>query len=248
MLRLLYSEQIKLKRSGILLMSFLIPIVVNALLTVDLHFRYPGYLLIHQAELGLTGWQLILMEQRIFYFPALLPFFAALILAQVFYSEKKNNTWQLLITQPIQKYRIVLSKFLLSCKYILILILCDVITLILSGAITGVADPFPAGFFIRYTIILIVSVIAADAVLLVLFVGFRTIWPGLLCALILGIMSQGKYDDNMFGKINIYSYVDYAYKSSWNDVTLIIAVSVIGMLAGLMIAVITFEKIRIEKK
>ncbi|HGS1545360.1 TPA: ABC transporter permease, partial [Streptococcus pneumoniae] len=63
-------EFLKQKKS-ILWFVLIFPIILNALLYIDLTFRYRGYLLVHQNELALSNWQLIFKEQTIFYFSEL---------------------------------------------------------------------------------------------------------------------------------------------------------------------------------
>ncbi|HGQ8850085.1 TPA: ABC transporter permease, partial [Streptococcus pneumoniae] len=50
-------EFLKQKKS-ILWFVLIFPIILNALLYIDLTFRYRGYLLVHQNELALSNWQL----------------------------------------------------------------------------------------------------------------------------------------------------------------------------------------------
>lgn len=60
-------EFLKQKKS-ILWFVLIFPIILNVLLYIDLTFRYRGYLLVHQNELALSNWQLILKNKQYFIF------------------------------------------------------------------------------------------------------------------------------------------------------------------------------------
>ena len=61
------NELLKQKKT-LFILCILFPLLSNALLYVDLTYRYEAYLLIHQSEYGLSNWQLIFKEQTVFYF------------------------------------------------------------------------------------------------------------------------------------------------------------------------------------
>lgn len=240
--KLLQCEQIKLKKTSIFVMSFLIPIAINILLTIDLQYRYTSFLLVYQEEMKLSCWQLIFKEQRILYFTALTPFFATLILTHVFSTETKNNGWSMILTQPIKKSKILLAKYIISCKYIVLLVFFNIISIVIAGVITGVKDPLDWTLFLRCFLILCFSAMATAAIHIIMLELFPSKWVTLFIALFLGIKSQDTYLDGIFGKINIYSFADYSFRADWNQTLSILITSFIFIIIGLVISTIIFDR------
>ncbi|WP_024832970.1 ABC transporter permease [Ruminiclostridium josui] len=241
-LKLLRSEQLKLKRTGLIFMTILIPLAINMLITIDLQFRYTGYLLIHQQEMNISCWQLILKEQRILFFPALLPFFATLILTQIFSVERRSNGWSMILTQPIKRYQLLLSKYIISCKYITILIVVNIVTMAIAGFITGIKDPFDTELFLRCFLILLVSTFATAAIQLIAIEIFPSKWISLFIGLFLGLLSQDTYINSVFGKFNPYSFSDFSYRSDWNQAVFMILISCIYIIIGLLASTSIFKR------
>ncbi len=243
MIKLLICEQEKLKKTGILLMAILIPLVINLLLTIDLHYRYTGYLLTYQKEMNLSSWQLIFKEQRILYFLALLPFFATLILTQIFSVESKNNGWSMVLTQPIKRYKLILSKYITGCKYITVLIVVNIVTLALAGFITGVSEQFDTGLFLRCFLILWVSTLAAAAVQMIAVVIFSSKWISLIVGLFLGVLSQDSFlNGRLFSRFNPYAFSDFSFRADWKQALSMILISCIYIIIGLLISACIFKR------
>lgn len=242
LLKLLYCEEIKLKRTWILVMSILIPFAINFLLTIDLQYRYTDFLLVHQEEMQLSSWQLIFKEQRVLYFTALVPFFATLILNHVFSTETKNNGWSILLTQPIKKSKFIIAKYIITCKYITILILFNIISIAISGFITDVKEPIDLNLFIRCFLILWISAIAISALQMIVLEIFSSKWLCLFIALFLGVKSQDTYSSSIIGKFNPYSFCDYSFRANWNQTLSIMFISCIFIIAGLFISTLIFNK------
>lgn len=240
--KLLQCEQIKLKRTWLFVMSVLIPFAINILLTIDLHYRYTGFLLVYQEEMKLSCWQLIFKEQRILYFTALIPFFATLILAHVFSTETKNNGWSMILTQPIKKSKFILAKYIVSCKYITVLIIFDIISIAIAGVITGVKDPLDVVLFIRCFLILWSSAVATAAIQLIVLEIFSSKWISLFIASFLGGISQNTYLNSIISKFNPYSFSDYSFRANWNQTVSIMIISYIFIIVGLFISTLIFNR------
>ncbi|CBZ02433.1 ABC transporter permease [Clostridium botulinum] len=240
--KLLECEQIKLKRTWIFGVSILIPFAINLLLTIDLQYRYTGYLLVYQEEMKLSCWQLIFKEQRILYFTALIPFFATLILIHVFSIETKNNGWSMVLTQPIKKSKFLLAKYIVSCKYITVLIFFDIITIAIAGIITGIKDPLDVALFIRCFLILWSSAMATAAIQMSILQIFPSKWIGLFIAFFLGVKSQDTYLNCIIGEFNPYSFTDYSFRANWNQTLSILIISYIFIIVGLLISTLIFNR------
>ncbi|MCB2356533.1 ABC transporter permease [Clostridium estertheticum] len=242
LIKLLHCEEIKLKRTWIFVMSILIPFAINFLLTIDLHYRYTGYLLVHQERMNLSCWQLIFKEQRVLYFPALIPFFATLILIHVFSTETKNNGWSMLLTQPIKKSKFIIAKYIVSCKYITILIFFNIISITISGVITGVKDPLDIDLFIRCFLILWSSALATSAIQMIVLNIFSLKWISLFLAFLLGSISQDTYLKGIIGKFNPYSFADYSFRANWNQTVFILIISCVFIIFGLLVSTLIFNR------
>ncbi|MBI6030475.1 ABC transporter permease [Clostridium perfringens] len=240
--KLLQCEQIKLKRTGILIISILIPFAINLLLTIDLHYRYTGFLLVYQEEMKLSCWQLIFKEQRVLYFAALIPFFSTLILTHIFSTDMKNNGLSMVLTQPIKKSEFLLAKFIISCKYINIMIFSNIILIAIAGFITGVKDPLDIPLFIRCFLILFSSAMATAAIQMIILEVFPSKWICLFIAFFLGLKSQNTYLSCTFCKFNPYSFADYSFRANWNQTLSILIISCIFIIVGLSISTLILNK------
>lgn len=240
--RILKCEQMKIKKTWILLISIIIPVAINILLTIDLQYRYTGFLLIHQEEMKLSCWQLIFKEQRVLYFSAILPLIVALTLNHIFSVESKNNGWSMILSQPIKKSKILISKYIISCKYIIILLLVNMITIAISGIITGVSDPLDISLFIRCFLILCSSSMAIAVIQMILLIVFSEKWVSISAAFILGVFSQDTYLNNFFSKLNPYSFADYSFMANWNKTLSMLFISVLFIILGLSISILIFNR------
>lgn len=247
LLKLLQCEEKKLKRTGLLTMSILIPIVINILLTLDLHYRYTVYLLVHQQEMQLSCWQLIFKEQRILYFNQLLPFFATLILIHIFSRESKNNGWTLILTQPINKFYIIVSKYIVACKYIVIMIVSDIVSIVISGIVTGVKEPVEIGLFVRCFFVLFFSTMAAAIIQLIILQVYNKKSIALCIAAFLAGISQNTYSHSIIAKVNPFAFVDHAYKASWQETICIFLISIVFIIVGMKICTLIFNKKSIDR-
>ena len=122
-----------------IVLSFM-PVLINALLTFDLHFRY-SYLLGQKDELGFTYWQLIFKEQNIFMINQLIPLFATMLVFLLFRVETKNNAWINVRLYKLRIVNIVMGKFGVVLIFIISLSLLSCSTIIPVGRITGVTTP-----------------------------------------------------------------------------------------------------------
>lgn len=167
------AELLKHKRTIWILAVLCIPVGINALLTFDLHFRYPGFLVPNQSVMMLTDWQLIFKEQTIFYFSELTPFVAALTTYELFAVEIKHNANSLMLSMPSARYIQISRKFVLALMVMVLYTFINNLTLILAGCITGVEAPLEVALFGKAIAIDIAAAAASIALSFFLIQVFR---------------------------------------------------------------------------
>lgn len=214
MKNLLMCEQLKLKRSYLVAIVILIPTIINTMLKFDLNYRYTGYLLKNQVEMNLTFWQMVFKEQSILYFTTLLPVIISIILNHFFYLEYKNNGWVTVLTKPVKLFDIIISKYVLSMKYISILLIFNSLTLIIAGLMTDGHQKIDFHLFIKCYIVMFFSSMAINCFCLLFIVIFKNRKISIFLTLIIAILSQNTYGKNIFSLFNIYSFAEYSYRAT----------------------------------
>lgn len=150
------TELLKQKKM-IFILCILFPLLINALLFVDLQYRYNGYLLIHQSEYGLSNWQLIFKEQTIFYFSELCHIVAATVVFEIFSVELKSNGWMLVVSSQYREKKVVYGKYVVAILAFFIFFFVDYISLLFIGKCIGVQGKVEIVLFIKSFFIQLIS-------------------------------------------------------------------------------------------
>ncbi|GKU26680.1 hypothetical protein CFB3_09940 [Clostridium folliculivorans] len=153
----------------------------------------------------------------------------------------------MILTQPIKKYQLLLSKYIVSCEFITLMIVVNIATMVFSGFITGVKDPLDADLFFRCFWILWASTLATAAVQMIAVEFFSSKWISIFIGLLLGLMSQGTYLNGWFGKFNPYSFSDFSYRADWKQALFMMLISCIFIIIGLIISTFVFKRQNINR-
>lgn len=238
------SEWLKIRKKIIIPIAFIIPILINALLTFDLNARYFGYLIPNQSATGLSNWQLIFKEQTIFYFSELLPLFGALILYEIFALETKNNGWNLLNYMPYKKSKIVLVKYVFAMISITLLLISNILTVFLAGIITGVEGKVDYVLFLKVFGIQWFSMLGVMSILLCLILCVKKIVIVIPLAMIIGLISGQIYYDakSSINQYNPFSFASFCFRADSETFMRIVVSSVIISAVFIVLSIYIFNR------
>ena len=233
LISLIKNEFAKEKRNLVILFVLAIPLGVAVLLGIDLLIRYESWLLPKAIENGLTSWQVLIKEQRMLYFNDFMPIFAALILATLFESEYKNNSWTFLLTQPIKRTNILLSKYIVASFYSIVMLLLNVFSLIAVGKIFKFQEPIPWRFFIVMFAIQLIASLVIMVIHLFLNIKNKNLLVSLGIAAVLSIVSSNLYYNESFIKnINPYGFSLFSITQGRNEMILVLIISIAIIFIG----------------
>ncbi|MFT9849723.1 ABC transporter permease [Aneurinibacillus sp. REN35] len=126
------------------------PMVVAALIFFDVWFRY-DYLLAKNQRVGLGPWHMILYE--VMYIWALfMPIGITLIAGIVHYREFSENAWKHLLSLPVTRQNVYLSKWLLIVLLVYSAIAILIVGLFAVGKLAGVSAPFDIELYGKYAL------------------------------------------------------------------------------------------------
>ena len=230
---LIKNEFTKEKRNLVILFVLAIPLGVAVLLGMDLLIRYESWLLPKAIENGLTSWQVLIKEQRILYFNDFMPMFAALILAALFESEYKNNSWTFLLTQPIKRSNILISKYIVASFYSIVMLLLNIFSLITVGKIFKFQEPIPWKFLIVMFAIQLISSLVIMIIHLFLNIKNKNLLVSLGIAAVLSIISSNVYyNESFIRNINPYGFSLFSITQGRNEIILVLIISIVIIFIG----------------
>ena len=230
---LIKNEFTKEKRNLVILFVLAIPLGVAVLLGMDLLIRYESWLLPKAIENGLTSWQVLIKEQRILYFNDFMPMFAALILATLFESEYKNNSWTFLLTQPIKRSNILISKYIVASFYSIVMLLLNIFSLITVGKIFKFQEPIPWKFLIVMFAIQLISSLVIMVIHLFLNIKNKNLLVSLGIAAVLSIISSNVYyNESFIRNINPYGFSLFSITQGRNEIILVLIISIVIIFIG----------------
>ncbi|CEV72168.1 Uncharacterized protein conserved in bacteria [Streptococcus pneumoniae] len=214
-------EFLKQKKS-ILWFVLIFPIILNALLYIDLTFRYRGYLLVHQNELALSNWQLIFKEQTIFYLVL------SLIIYEVFAVEFKNDAWLTVISLPFRNKYTINSKLLITVVYTFTFWLSDYISLYVIGKAIDNSLEIGLIFFLKTFTIQLISSLMIMLLYFLTLVLIRKISGIIPIGIIMMILTISIYYNDYNFKIYLpFTYLSHAFRVTESQFYMILLSNII---------------------
>lgn len=129
---LLWLEGYKQKKGWLWLFLLIIPVGTTLAMFLDFNLRY-DYLL-DTAKPGYSSWDLLLLENhRVLGWGMFLPMFIGIIYALLYQVEESQNNWKHLLSLPVRRESIYISKFLAGLFFSMILILFNMLGLVFVG-------------------------------------------------------------------------------------------------------------------
>ncbi|MGM7636722.1 ABC transporter permease [Bacillus sp. Hm123] len=207
---LLKTELQKQKRGFLLLFLLIIPSGTTLAMFLDMNLRYDYLMSI--AEKGESSWDVLLFENHgTLGWGVFLPLFISIIFFFIFQVEHQQNSWKSLLSMPVHKSSVYLSKWLAGLMYTSLLIVLNTAGLVLVGKIMEfpeAVDWSGYGMYVVNQIVLALAVIALQQWLSSwmknLIYPVAIAFGGLICGTILSFHSE------MSAKILPYSYINLA--------------------------------------
>ncbi len=134
LLRLLKAERLKLKRSPVWIAFLLMPIIPALLGTLN----YMNNLEILKEE-----WFSLYTQHTIFTCYFFLPLTVGIYTSYIVYQEENNHNWNKLLTMPVSRGTVFMSKFIMAGFMILISEIWIFVLFVISGKVIGLSSPIP---------------------------------------------------------------------------------------------------------
>ncbi|WP_428911615.1 ABC transporter permease [Niallia sp. Krafla_26] len=146
---LLWLELYKQKKGWIWLFLVVIPSGTTLAMFLDFTIRY-DYLL-DTAQPGFSSWDLLLLENhRILGWGLFVPMFIGIIYAFLYQVEESQNSWKKILSLPVQRESVYVSKFLVGVVLSSLLILLNMLGLLLVGKIMNFPEQIEWGKYFSY--------------------------------------------------------------------------------------------------
>ncbi|MGN9867127.1 ABC transporter permease [Bacillus swezeyi] len=144
MRQVLRGESLKLRRSSLFIVAILVPLVVLAYELLNLTYR--GEYVQKQAEMfkASSMWQYMLFDNSMLFglgFPLAVTIIASII-ANI---EHQTNSWKQMLSLPISKVRVYLSKYIWLFNSLLLTTTLFAIGMVVLGKALGFEEPIPWG-------------------------------------------------------------------------------------------------------
>ncbi|TCO60418.1 ABC transporter permease [Caldanaerobacter subterraneus] len=147
---LLSTDILKQKRSLIWPAIFLVPLITETLLILDLYLRR-DFLLIHGAKKGLNAWQTLILEHHLsLLWFMMLPMTVTVVCVVIYYTENASGGLRYTLSLPVGKVRLYLSKWLTTVGFVGLMLLCDTLMLAATGKIFHLPGDLDYQLFMRY--------------------------------------------------------------------------------------------------
>lgn len=169
LIELLKIELLKTKRSKILPLLFIAPLLIvgSGVANISMYLT-PEYT---------NAWAAMFIQSALLYAYYLLPFSMIVVCTMLAIQETQNNALNKMLTLPIDRHMISLAKFIVLSIYLLIEMLIFFITFIIAGMIAintaGIQETMPLSYLLGCCISLFLTMMPCIAVMWLLTVIFE---------------------------------------------------------------------------
>lgn len=205
MLTLLKAEQLKLKRSPIWIIFFIVPIIPALLGTVN-------YLA--NLELLKSEWESLWTQHTLFTCYFFLPIVVSTYCSYLMYLEYTNRNWNKVLTLPISRAMIFTSKVLMAAIMIFFSELWIALLFIISGLCVGLTNP-PLFDIFRMCLFGMLGGTVMAALQLMLSLFIKNFAPPIAIGFV-GGLSGFVFTSKGYGHIWPYSLMSYGMNANNN--------------------------------
>lgn len=152
LIKLVRNDVMKQKSGFLWLFILVIPLGTTAAMFLDMYIRY-DYLFTMAQKRGLTSWEMLVNENHtMLQWGIFLPIFVAIISAMVHQVEFDQNSWKSLLSLPVTRTSVFISKFITIVLFSSILIVLNAIGLVVVGKVIGFPEPLSIEYYGSYII------------------------------------------------------------------------------------------------
>lgn len=244
LLTLLKTEFTKQKMGVLWLMVVGIPFGTTGLMLFDMFIRYDSWLYDLSRQRGLSSWEILLEENhRTLGFGMFLPIFIAVIATIVHYVEVDGDNWKKLLTLPVFRGHIYISKFLTITVFSFVMIALNGAGLILVGKIMDFPDPVNFSLFGSYVVNQCGAILGVAALHNFLSANSKNVVKPVIISFLAMIITPGIISKSeMLGKLIPYSYTYHADGLRGIDAVNGAVYGVVFMVIMSIIGIIHFSK------
>jgi hypothetical protein len=215
--KLIKQDFTKTKIWMLLALLIVIPLGADFLVLCDFSIRYKSFLLARAQQQGMSSWALLYKELRIIYFVQFLPVFGAIIATGLFDSEYKNNGWNLLLTYPVSRAKVFLSKYLTTVILVIAIIIVQTLGLISIGFIMNFKEKLDLSYFAKVAGFQMIAMTTGVLIHTYLSTFKKLNIPSIGIAFMAAMISNNLYYTNdSIGRVIPYNFPNFAetYASS----------------------------------
>lgn len=206
LIKLMKADFYKQKRSPLMLVLMLVPIAIGVLLFMDFYIRM-DYLAERAAIKSITMWEMLVFEQNMTYFKQFIPVLGSIILVSLFDEEYRNNGWNLVMTYPVKKWAVAISKLITASVYMCILLIVNIVVLIGLGIIFKFTEPINWMFFFKMLVFQFIGAMGTMSIHLLIVLWNKKTYITVGIAFVASIFSGQLF----FNGSNIAKYIPYNF-------------------------------------
>ncbi|TLS37101.1 ABC transporter permease [Pseudalkalibacillus caeni] len=244
MINLLRTDFMKQKGGFIWLFLLIIPLGTTAAMFLDMYLRYEDYLYQKVQQQGTTSWHLLLGENHfVLGWGAFLPVFVAVIAALVHHVEFKQQSWKSLLSLPVPRGSVFISKFFMILLFSSLLIMLNTLGLVLVGKLSGFPEGFTFEFYSSYVLYQFLGILGVAALHNWLSSCFKNaVYPVVIA--FVGMIATSIVRLSFPEKVKFipYSYAYYADGLKENDPMVALYGGLIAGILILVFGIIEFKK------
>lgn len=243
LLNLIKTDLLKEKRSPLWLMIFIIPLGTSGAMFLDMYIRY-DYLYGKALEKGIDSWQMLIRENHgVLNWAGFLPLFVAIIAVIIHQTEFSQNSWKSLLSLPVKKSSVYISKFIIILFFSFIIITLNATGLIAVGKIVGFPEKLQLIFFIRYIIYEFIAILGVAAIHTWLSSYFKNIIIGVAVGFIgMIIGSNLPFSHPQIAKFFPYSFSVFAGGFAGFNMQVALIGGIVSGVVFMLIGILEFNK------
>jgi hypothetical protein len=243
LLNLIKTDLIKEKRSPLWIVIFIIPLGTSAAMFFDMYVRY-DYLYKKSLEKGITSWEMIIRENHgILNWAGFLPLFVAIIAVIIHQTEFSQNSWKSLLSLPVIKSSVYISKFIIILFFSFIMITLNAVGLIVVGKLIGFPEQLQFILFIKYIVYEFIAILGVAAIHTWLSSYFKNAIIGVAVGFFGMIIAYGlPFEHPQIAKFFPYSFSFFAGGFTGFNMQVALIGGIISGIVFMLIGILEFRK------
>lgn len=249
---ILKSEFLKYKKGALWKISFIVPLISFLLLFGDWYYRgdylTSAKMLKNLNDLGVKNkWESILFENHLgMQWSMLLILIISLIAAIVNHIEYSENSWKIILSKPVERYKVYMAKWVVIFMIALISILLNSLGVIAVGKILKIEEALNPNLFIKYIVLQIIGATAVISLQQFISCFMKNSIVAACIGFCGAVASFMLYQGKIISKIVPYTYTfDALPFLDTSILTTFIVASFISSVFWIVLGIIKFKKVEV---